>query len=189
MKAEAAFETKVLNLAKRLHWRAHTERASLSKSGKHHTAVRGDTGYPDVTLTHPKLGAFWLELKAGYAMPSGEQCAWVRDLPPLRAFVVNDAGFYTMVQPLLERGEVDGIDNSSPLPVGLRLGWDGVNWFGPIAAKAQDLWEDHMTGGVTKWQRDNAKANAKALKAAAAAGVPLRRPARLSADETPPSTP
>lgn len=151
MKPEAAFETKVIGLAILQGWHVHTERTSLTKSGKHATAVRGHTGYPDVTLTHPKWGAYWLELKAGHGVPSPEQVAWIRALPPLRAFVVRDGLFDLFVVPLLTNG-VAGVAN---------LAWTGSEWVGSLRAKAPDWLEDYETGGVSKWVRTTAAAAAK----------------------------
>lgn len=159
MKPEALFETKVLALAAQCGWHAHTERTTQTKAGKYQTAVRGNTGYPDVTLAHPKHGAFWLELKAGYAMPTPEQVAWIRKLPPMRAFVVSDAGYEQFVVPLLTRGTIT--HRAAPGTPGYRLAWAEDCWVGPIAVKAAELHEDFVTGGVSAWVRKTAKQAAR----------------------------
>jgi hypothetical protein len=65
--SEKEFQRDVVKMASDLGWTHY------------HTvyAVGADTGYPDLTLVHPRHGVIWLELKTYAGTVSWEQTQWI----------------------------------------------------------------------------------------------------------------
>lgn len=78
---ESEFEDAVITAAQLGGWRVHAERPARTAHGGWRTAVKGDTGWPDLALAHPRRGLFVLaELKSESGRVRPEQRRWLDDL-------------------------------------------------------------------------------------------------------------
>jgi hypothetical protein len=75
--SELECQAVIVQAAKRGGWRVHAERTSLSKSGRHMTAIQGDPGWPDLALCHPTRGTVFWELKRRGNKASEAQLQWL----------------------------------------------------------------------------------------------------------------
>jgi len=74
----AAFEGRIIDLAHLFGWRAHAERPALRQSGKWSTPIRGDAGWPDLVLVHPRSGLLIVaELKIPPDKVTAAQQEWL----------------------------------------------------------------------------------------------------------------
>lgn len=53
---EAEFESEILAWAKKFGWWRHGERPAYDANRKYRTAIKGEAGWPDLTLAHEKAG-------------------------------------------------------------------------------------------------------------------------------------
>lgn len=75
---ELACQDAIVAHAARFGWLVHAERTSLTKSGRHATAVQGHTGFPDLVLIHALARRFMVvELKRPPNRPDGDQMRWL----------------------------------------------------------------------------------------------------------------
>lgn len=74
---ERALEDCVLNLAGALGWLRFHALPVTNRKGKTRTAQRGDTGFPDLVLVHPRGSLLVRELKKEKAYPTPEQRVWL----------------------------------------------------------------------------------------------------------------
>lgn len=75
---ETDYEDTIVDGARALGYRAHAERPARSAAGWR-TAVKGDAGWPDVTIAGYGL-LLVLELKRKGNKPTPEQVAWLEEL-------------------------------------------------------------------------------------------------------------
>lgn len=88
---ELQCEATIIAAAQRAGWRVHGERTVKTSKGDHLTPIKGDKGYPDLTLVRGTQLIF-VELKRDGTGRVGEgQQEWVDaldDVPGVRAFFV-----------------------------------------------------------------------------------------------------
>ena len=95
--SEKAFQTALLEairLSGGMVYHAHDSRRQV-RSGEGYALV-GDAdakGYPDLTILTRKREVIWAELKSPKGKVTAEQAAWLRNLPPHKAFLWRPADF------------------------------------------------------------------------------------------------
>ena len=76
--SELECEATLLDAALRGGWRRHGERTVQMKGGSHQTPVKGEKGWPDLFLIHPKSGELLIvELKRTPNKLEPEQELWI----------------------------------------------------------------------------------------------------------------
>lgn len=73
---EDVLEDQVLEAAGTLGWLRFHPRPARTKDGKVRTAMKGDKGFPDLTLAHRTRGTIFVELKSDVGKLSPEQELW-----------------------------------------------------------------------------------------------------------------
>lgn len=78
--SEEACEDTIIRAARIHGWRVHAERKARSMKGVR-TPIKGQRGYPDLTLAHGASGAVWfVELKRRPNKPEPDQVEWLNVL-------------------------------------------------------------------------------------------------------------
>lgn len=77
--SEKAFQSQVVNLARRLGWRVHHSRRVQIAGGGHATPIQGHKGLPDLILAKDGRVVF-IELKGDGGSLQAEQREWARAL-------------------------------------------------------------------------------------------------------------
>lgn len=76
--SELQCEAALLDAAKRGGWRRHGERTVKTSKGDHMTPIKGEPGWPDLFLVHPKSGEMLIvELKRAPNDLDPEQVLWI----------------------------------------------------------------------------------------------------------------
>ena len=77
---EHQFQSAVIALAKAAGWLVFHPVPAQVRPGRWATVQAGDTGYPDLTLAHPRRGLIFAELKADKGRTSIAQDDWLTTL-------------------------------------------------------------------------------------------------------------
>lgn len=83
---ETDFEDAIIALATATGWMIHAERPTKIRPDpttgrtRARTSVKGHTGYPDITASHPRHGVIFAELKSADGRLTDEQRDWLSNL-------------------------------------------------------------------------------------------------------------
>lgn len=112
---EDAFQSVLLDLARRLGWMAHHTRAVQIRPGRWATPLQGIKGFPDLVLAHAVHGVIVAELKSDRGTPEPEQKDWLNRLAwaDLRVYVLRPRHWLDAVVPLLN-GEAPAVGRWVP---------------------------------------------------------------------------